>query len=223
MQITTVIFFDFQGMSNKFWGFKQVPLANLKLGKVPGLSFFKSMGSGGGEGFDAWPSFSKYSWIMVWDERSKAEDFLKNNPYFKEAKSRASGINTLYLKNIMSHGKWSGKSPFIPDNSGADDSKIVVLTRARIRLSRLWQFWRKVGKTAKDLYRFDELEFAVGIGELPLIQQATISIWSSIDAVKRYAYKQEAHKKVIALTRKYNWYSEELFARFFLEKEVKLK
>jgi hypothetical protein len=36
-------------------------------------------------------------------------------------------------------------------------------------------------------------------------------------AVERYAYQQDAHRKVILLTRKYNWYSEELFARFYLE------
>ena len=79
-----------------------------------------------------------------------------------------------------------------------------------------------MGKTSKGLYDFDELEYAVGIGELPLIYQATISVWASIDSVKRYAYQHEAHKKVIQLARVNNWYSEELFARFYLEKEVVL-
>jgi hypothetical protein len=101
-----------------------------------------------------------------------------------------------------------------------DSSKIVVLTRARIKWQRLWQFWNKVGRTANELYKFDELEFAIGIGELPFIQQATISIWRDFEAMKRYAYQDDTHKNVIKLTQKYQWYSEELFARFILVSTV---
>lgn len=97
-----------------------------------------------------------------------------------------------------------------------DTSKIVVLTRARIKWRRLWQFWTKVGRTANELYKFDELEYAIGIGELPFIQQATISVWKNYEAMKRYAYADDTHKNVIKLTQKYQWYSEELFARFVL-------
>jgi hypothetical protein len=110
----------------------------------------------------------------------------------------------------------------VATGSPSEDAKVVVLTRARIRFNKLWDFWQKVGNTAKDLYQFDELEFAIGVGELPLIQQATVSIWTNMDAVKRYAYQHEAHKNVIQLTRKNNWYSEELFARFYLERKESL-
>jgi hypothetical protein len=43
-----------------------------------------------------------------------------------------------------------------------------------------------------------------------------VSVWKNYEAMKRYAYADETHKNVIKLTRKYQWYSEELFARFIL-------
>ena len=223
MQVTTVILFRLKGNFNKIWGFGQVLLASIYLKNISGLQFFKSMGSGSGAGFSAWPNFSNYAWLMVWESSSHAETFFRDSNYLSEYVNRCTSTRILYLKNIASHGKWSGINPFIVSENSVEKTKIVVLTRARIRISKIWQFWRQVGKASKGLYNFDELEYAVGIGELPLIYQATISIWSSIDSVKRYAYQHESHKNVIQLTRKYNWYSEELFARFYLEKEILLR
>jgi hypothetical protein len=39
-------------------------------------------------------------------------------------------------------------------------------------------------------------------------------LWESSAAIKDFAYKGAAHQKAIADTATYNWYSEELFARF---------
>jgi hypothetical protein len=215
-QITSVTIFKSKSLAANFWAFQQVPLAVYRLQKVPGLTFFKSMGSGGGKGFDFMPSFSTYAWLLVWESQQHADDFYFNNPYFLKYQKKCASVQTLYLKNLVSHGKWSGISPFRQGATLDDASKIVVLTRARIKLRRLWQFWSKVGRTANELYKFDELEFAIGIGELPFIQQATISVWKNFEAMKRYAYADDTHKNVIKLTQKYKWYSEELFARFVL-------
>jgi hypothetical protein len=215
-QITTVTIFKLKSLSSNFWAFQQVPLAIFRLKQVPGLIFFKSMGSGGGKGFDFMPSFSTYAWLLVWESQKHADDFYATNPYFIKYQKKCLSLQTLYLKNIVSHGKWSGISPFQQGAIMDDTSKIVVLTRARIKWRRLWQFWTKVGRTANELYKFDELEYAIGIGELPFIQQATISVWKNYEAMKRYAYLDDTHKNVIKLTQKYKWYSEELFARFVL-------
>jgi heme-degrading monooxygenase HmoA len=45
---------------------------------------------------------------------------------------------------------------------------------------------------------------------------ATVSIWKDLDSVKKFAYQSAEHLKAIRLTRKHNWYSEELFARFWV-------
>jgi hypothetical protein len=55
---------------------------------------------------------------------------------------------------------------------------------------------------------------AIGIGEAPIGLQGTFSLWESASAIREFAYKGAAHQKAIADTSTYNWYSEELFARF---------
>jgi hypothetical protein len=221
-QITTLVIFKTSGIRNQFWAFQQVPLALFRLKGIPGLQFAKSMGSGGGKGFDFTPSLNTYCWLLVWDDRAHAESFFQTNSYFKKYTAKCSEVKLFYLKNVLSHGLWSKVNPFTKTTDFTPDATVVVLTRARIKLRRIVQFWTKVGRTANELYKFEDLQFAIGIGELPFIQQATISIWKNPEAVKQYAYKDETHKKVIALTRQYQWYSEELFARFVLVEEKTL-
>ena len=221
-QITTVCLFEFNGFSHQYWAFKQVPLAFRSLKDVPGLTFFKSMGSGGGQGFDFTPSFRVYAWLMVWQNQDFADAFFQAHPYFRTYRNRCASAEAFYLKNIMAHGKWSGGNPFEKALDADDSGPIVVLTRGRIKASRLVQFWRKVGRTANELFKFPELEFAIGVGELPFIQQATLSVWKTKEAMQHYAYTDATHKNVIRLTRKHQWYSEELFARFSLTARVPL-
>ena len=67
--------------------------------------------------------------------------------------------------------------------------------------------------------------FAQGlfIGEIPFLEQATISLWDSIDNVKEFAYKNEVHRSIIRKTKSESWYSEELFCRFYINKDYYLK
>ena len=55
---------------------------------------------------------------------------------------------------------------------------------------------------------------AIGLGELPVVRQATFSVWESAQAMQQYAYRDARHREVIILTKREQWYSEELFARF---------
>jgi hypothetical protein len=180
-QITTITFFKCKGFVNCYYAFSQVALAPSKLRSTEGLTFVKSMGSGGGKGFDLAPSFSNYCWLLVWENESYARNFFRSNPYFLEYSSRCSSTHTLFLENIVSKGFWSSVNPFISVNQLDNDSQVVVLTRARIKTSRLLHFWLKAGKTAQQLNKSADLIFAIGVGELPLIQQATISIWKNLD------------------------------------------
>jgi hypothetical protein len=58
------------------------------------------------------------------------------------------------------------------------------------------------------------LIFAKGIGELPIVQQATFSLWRSKQEMTAYAYRDKHHTEVIKKTRELGWYKEELFAQF---------
>ena len=72
---------------------------------------------------------------------------------------------------------------------------------------------------SKALEAYKGLTTAIGIGELPLKYQATFSLWATGNDMLAYAYKGEHHKNIIDKTRKKDWYSEELFARFLPYRE----
>lgn len=220
-QITLIIFFKINGFRNQYWAFSQMVLAYFKLKNVIGLKFFKSLGTGGGNGFDLKPSFSNYCWLMVWESEQDAREFLHSNLYFNQYRERCILGQVFFLENILSHGQWSNSNPFEKAHDYVEGSKVLVLTRARIKFSKLLQFWLKVGKTVKKLYSYPDLEGAVGVGEFPLIQQASISIWKNIDAMNKFAYEDTTHIEIMKLTRKYKWYKEELFARFQIFHEIK--
>lgn len=212
--ITTVTFFKMSGFKNKLYGFTQVQTALKKMEEVPGLSFLKTLGTGGGDGFSLRPDFSTYAFLMVWENRAHADAFYAKNNFYLHYKQRSEESFTLYLKNAMAHGRWSGQNPFKSAAKVHPDKPVVVLTRARIKTEKLITFWTNVGSAADDLHRYNDLLFGVGVGELPAIQQATISFWKTAAAMSDFAYSSKHHKKVIQLTRKNNWYKEELFARF---------
>lgn len=122
---------------------------------------------------------------------------------------------TILLSPLESHGLWDGKSPFgqaLPNQQR--QGPVAVLTRASIRPGRLRAFWRNVAPAASQLAAAEGFLFSAGIGELPWIKQATFSIWRSMEDMKGFAYRNRSHADVIGKTRKENWYSEELFARF---------
>lgn len=184
------------------------------LSEVDGLSFLKLLGSGAKNGFSARPNFGTYVLLCVWESESFAQEFFENNPFLRAYRERSTEHFTVYLYSSAAHGHWDGDQPFLSCTSIAADQPVVVVTRARIRLIKLWSFWSKVGKVGDSLKGAKGLLMSIGVGEWPLIQQATISIWSTQAEMLDYAYKSSKHREVIRLTRALKWYKEEMFARF---------
>jgi hypothetical protein len=213
-QITTCTFFKVEGFFHKWWAFKQMNTGLNSLKSVAGLSFFKLLGSGGKGGFSLKPNFGIYVLFCVWESEKNLLDFFADHIFYKAYKKRSVEQFTVYLNSAESHGSWGGISPFIQGAKLALDRPVLVLTRASIRLKKLWSFWRKVGKVSQSLENYDGLAFSIGVGEWPLIQQATISIWKTQSEMLDYAYKNQKHREVVMLTRKLGWYKEEMFARF---------
>jgi hypothetical protein len=213
-QITTCTFFKLEGFSNKFWAFSQMQLGHAQFKNIKGLVFYKLLGSGAENGFSSKPNFGTYVLLCIWDTEMHATEFFGNNSYFKKYSSKSTESFTVYAHSAEAHGKWDGKQPFISDATLAIDKPVMVLTRASIRISKLISFWRKVGQVSKSLEDYNGLVLSIGVGEWPLIQQATVSIWKTQAEMIDYAYKNEKHKEVIRLTRELKWYKEELFVRF---------
>ncbi|MBB6610276.1 spheroidene monooxygenase [Pontibacter sp. Tf4] len=203
------------------WGLAQMGTSAPKLATVPGLLFYKLLGSGHGRGFSIKPNFYRYGLLCTWENEAAAENFFCSSGLMQEYQQHTFESWTCYLQTLQSHGQWDKKEPFTPAESlNYSSGPIAVLTRASINLQALPNFWRFVPQSSKALDDAQGLLCSIGLGELPLVRQATFSIWESAEAMKNYAYRNPRHQEVIKRTRSENWYSEELFARFIPLKTV---
>jgi hypothetical protein len=202
-----------------FWRIKPsaVPFAFLAmaidrfaLSRSANVGFYKSLGTGKGETFtpaDAntlrWGLIAQVNDMEAFDQSLVVKRWRKNSVDEFRA----------VLEPISSHGQWAGKEPFVAsvkDWTGP----VAAITRARIKWHQNFRFWSSVPPVTISLKSAPGLMAAIGIGEAPIGLQGTFSLWESSDAIKNFAYKGAAHQKAIADTATYNWYSEELFARF---------
>lgn len=177
------------------------------------VSFYKLMGCGKNGGFSIKPDFNQWALLYVVENINETAlpKFIAR--YFLLCNCRTT---TLILKPLSAHGSWDGKKCFgnLPPNMPENIAPLAVLTRATIRLSRLKQFWKNVPSVNNKIATANGLQQSFGVGEMPFIKQATLSVWQDTAAMKEFAYKTTEHTKVISNTRKQNWYKEEMFARF---------
>jgi len=219
-QITTVTFFNLGSATNKFWGLAQMGVGLNKIAKTPGLILSKMMGSGDGNGFSLKPDFSTYALIAIWESHKKAKLFFSHHKFVSDYRQKAKKITTYFIRAHKAHGLWNGIQPFELNGNYQKDKAIIVLTRAKIKKRKLIQFWKSVPSVSKSMEGAGGLIFSKGIGELPLIFQATVSEWSSREDMVNFAYRNPKHAEVIKKTRELKWYSEELFAEFELVEKV---
>lgn len=213
-QVSTLSLFRFSGFRSKVWAFAQMGLAPRRMGKIPGLQFQKLVGSGATNGFGIRPNFGLYGMLNVWDDEQSADHFFQHHPVFKSYEKHASAVQTVFLRTSMVHGSWDGGTPFHPSVKFDPNASLAVLTRATIRKRYLWRFWRDVPGVSRDVTDKPGLLFAIGIGELPFVQQATFSLWQTGVQMMDFAYQRDDHRAVIKKTRELGWYKEELFTRF---------
>lgn len=214
-QITTITFFKYKGFTDKLWAFFMMQLAHNKLSKIKGQQFYKLMGSGKGMGFNPLPDWSIYSIVQVWNNEANANHFFEDSDVISSYKNHTSEQWTLYMKSIKAHGLWGGSNPFEKNESlNSNNPHVAIITRATIKLSKLYTFWKYVPISQKPLENSKGLLYTKGIGEVPLTQMATFSLWNSMENAKAFAYSSKEHQIAIQKTRTLNWYKEELFSRF---------
>jgi len=213
-QITTLTFFKYPTLKSKFWAFMMMPIARYPLSKTKGLTFYKLMGSGK-PGFNPAPDWSTYGLLQIWENEHYANQFFNEATLFQKYKRNSQEQYTIYMKSIVAKGEWSGANPF-EKSENLDDTIpfIAVITRATIKFKMLRTFWKYVPTSQEPLKNNDGLLFTMGIGEVPLTQMATFSIWKNKEALMDFAYKSKEHAQAIVKTRKLQWYNEELFSRF---------
>lgn len=188
-------------------------------------SFYKLMGCGKGGSFSIKPDWNQWSILLVLTEnefknyKSKFDlnQYLASSFIFRYTKLFKANVKQIFLQPISSHGFWDKKKCFGDNLQSIENNiegKIAVLTRATIRLSKVKDFWQNVPVVNNAIIKSNGLIESYGIGEVPFLKQATLSIWNSLDDMKKFSYKMQEHREVISKTRKQNWYSEEMFTRF---------
>ena len=189
--------------------------ARRRFDHVAGLSFYRLLGSGGGNGFSAVPDFSTYVLLTVWQAPEREPHFRRHEPAFRALLDRAAHHWTVYLRPLRAKGAWGGRQPFAVEGATHDAGPVAVLTRATLHWHKLPDFWRHVPRAASRLFDKNQrgLLFSKGVGEEPLWQQATFTLWDSRRAMVDYAY-QGTHREVMMQARQRQWYREELFAEF---------
>lgn len=212
-QTTMLHFFNFSGFKNSFWAFKMMQLGHYSLQNIDGLVFYKLLGTGGGDGYQWRPDFSTYALLTVFSDDKKAQNFMDESKIMKDYKLKSKKYATIWLSPFEVHGQWSKVQPF-ELHPYYEDKAIAVITRARIKWKYLIKFWRLVPYVSESIQDKEGPLFGKGIGEWPLIQQATFSIWKDKQTMMNFAYRSKLHQKAIKNTRQLKWYSEEMFARF---------
>ena len=215
--LTTITIFTLRPGQRR-WGLAQMGTSPGTLKGVPGLRFFQLLGSGAANGFGFLPNLDRYGFLGVWDSPEAATTFFEAHTLWADYQQRSAETWTAQLAPLRSHGLWNKTNPFDYKDERATEAEatgpVAVLTRASIRLRRAWRFWGFVEPTSRALAEAPGVRLAIGLGELPLVRQATFSVWDSAAAMQQYAYRDERHREVIQLTRREGWYGEELFARF---------
>ncbi len=200
---------------------------HLPLRRNKKLRFYKLLGSGRSGSFDIHPDWQQWGILVVRSGNTAGYDTADHlrylyGPFIAGWLSlfRAETC-TFFLSPVEGHGRWDNRQPFGELPRQADyNGPVAVLTRATIRLSKLPVFWKNAKAVGKELNNTPGLIASFGIGEIPLVKQATFSIWQDKESMKAFAYQVKTHSGVVKRTRHENWYQEELFVRFIPVKTI---
>jgi spheroidene monooxygenase len=203
----------FDGAGGKVWALSQMLLARRALARTRGLSFWKLVGSGIGEGFTPVPNISVYGILAVWCDADTATDTVQTAPVYRRYRAHASESWSVFLSPTSVRGRWSGVRPFEPAHD-TGVGPIAALTRATIRPSKLIRFWRRGPEISRRIGEDPNVIMKIGIGEVPWLHQVTFSIWPDAESMAAFARREGPHAAAIRAVREGGWFSEELYARF---------
>jgi spheroidene monooxygenase len=198
------------------WGWWRIARGAKSWRGVPGLRLARVLGSGFEGGFGLRPSVSRQGVFLVFAGLADAEHFLATSPALQTYRDRADDLCVITLRAWSARGSWGGQtlSPSIAAPLGAGPAMpVAALTRASIRPRRASAFWRMAPSTQSAIESAPGCVLAVGLGEAPLLRQATFSVWTSIAAMDAYA-RSGAHLAAIREAHRVGYFSESMFVRF---------
>jgi hypothetical protein len=209
--VVVVVLVDFKAAST-VWGWSRLVMQRWPLRAVHGLKFSKVLGSGFDGGFGLRPSRTRQGLFLGFDTEASAREFISHSAVLAGYRSHARELCTVLLRVCSCRGSWSGASLEVTAELPAD-GPVVSLTRASIRPSRARQFWRMQPASEVSLHAAPGVLMATGVGEAPLLRQATFTLWQNVAAMNAYA-RSGAHQAAIQAAYGGHYFSESMFARF---------
>ncbi len=216
-QTVSLSFYRFASPMARAWAFAMMGLAKRPIRRTPDIGFWKLCGAGKGEGFTPRLYPDVFAILATWPDAETARARVAETPIFLRYASMATEAWTVFLTPTSARGQWSGAEPF--EAQGAADGALAALTRATIKPSILTRFWGRVPNISAMIGKNSDVAFKMGIGELPLFQQVTFSIWPSKAAMDAFA-RTGPHAEAIRAVRDDGWFKEELYARFVVQSDM---
>lgn len=197
------------------WGWSRLVLGARGLPRARGLRFAKVLGSGARGGFGLRPSGSIIGLFCLFDDAGCVEAFRRPHGPLQPWFDHAQECFSVALRAYSARGSWAGhglsvSSPVPPEGP------IASLTRASIRPARAVAFWRMQPPAEHALATARGCRLAVGLGEAPVLRQATFSIWDDVSSMDRFA-RAGAHRDAIEAARARDFFSESMFVRFVVQ------
>lgn len=213
MQSVTLSLFRFGSVRARAWALFQMGPARFALRAIRDIGTVKLCGSGVGEGFTPIPDTSVYAILATWPDHDTARRAMFGTHIFRRYAEMSDERMTLFLTPTAARGQWDGQAPFIPQKVESD-GPVAALTRATVRMRTARRFWRHEPAISQAIGSDPNVLFKIGIGELPLVRQATFSIWPDAVSMAAFARADGPHATAIRAVRDEGLFKEELYARF---------
>jgi hypothetical protein len=198
--------------AHRIWGWSRIVQRDAPLRQVPGLRFAKALGSGFEGGFGLRPSASRQGLFVAFSSLPSAQTFIQHSPIAKAYQERSDEFCVAVLRATSCRGTWGG-ARIEPTCAAPAQGPVAALTRASIRPSKAWTFWSHSPASETALAQSPGCQLAVGLGEAPLLRQATFSLWDDQAAMDAYA-RSGAHLQALRGAQQGGWFSESMFVRF---------
>ncbi len=200
---------------SRLWAWSRLVRGPGALRGVPGLRFAKVLGSGHEGGFGLRPSATRQGLFCIFEDGAQAAAFIDASPFIDNYRQHARELCSVILRPYASRGSWGGVT--LPASIAAPAAgPVAALTRASIRPQRVASFWRMAPAAQRDVEHAAGCRLGVGLGEAPLLRQATFTLWDSAAHMDAYA-RRGAHLEAIRASRIGQHFSESMFVRFVPE------
>ncbi|MFT5581161.1 MAG: hypothetical protein ACI9G9_000407 [Psychromonas sp.] len=216
---TQLSYYHFKGFFPKYIAISLMGFSKFIRVKAEGMKLGKLLGTGSGLGFSQKPNWGKYAHIAVWETKEDAENYYSKSHLIKMLERYSFKKDQFEMLPYQSKGVWDGKNPYEGvSNNGAQQGEVAILTRAKVKIKNLPDFWKYVKPSNKSLSEADGRIYSAGMGEWPFSHPITFSVWESLDHAVRFAHGVSVHGKAAKAARDGKWFREDLFVRFAVKR-----